>query len=100
MLSADASISMPPFALWLRGSEDLRGFYLGTGVGCRGSRLVATRANGMPAFGHYKLGADGRHTPWAVQVLELSAGRIVHVHHFLDTALFARFGLPEDPDAA
>ena len=95
LLREDASISMPPFALWLRGSEDLRDFYLGTGAGCRGSRLVPIVANGSPAFAHYKPDPDGKgHTPWAIQVLELTAGEVSHVHHFLDPALFARFGLP------
>jgi len=95
LLHEDASLSMPPLALWLRGREDLRGWYLGIGSGCRGSRLVPTVANGSPAFGQYRAsGPGGRHEPWSLQVLELSAGRIVHVHHFLDTALFARFGLP------
>jgi RNA polymerase sigma-70 factor, ECF subfamily len=100
LLSEDASISMPPLALWLRGREDLRGWYLGFGRGCRGSRLVPTTANGMPAFGQYRAsGPGGRHEPWSLQVLEVSCGRVVHIHHFLDTAvLFPRFGLPLELD--
>jgi RNA polymerase sigma-70 factor (ECF subfamily) len=43
---------MPPFALWLRGREDILAWWVGQGAGCRGSRVVATRtANGAPAFG-------------------------------------------------
>ena len=97
LLSEDAGFSMPPLPLWLRGREDVSGFYLGTGIGCKGSRLVPTTANGCPAFGHYKPAADGSgHEPWAVQVLELSEGCVVHIHHFLDNGpLFARFGLPD-----
>ncbi|MBV9291858.1 MAG: RNA polymerase subunit sigma-70, partial [Frankiales bacterium] len=95
LVHEDASISMPPLALWLRGVDELRGWYLGTGIGCKGSRLVATTANGLPAFGHYKQAADGRgHEPWCIQVLEIADGRIAHIHHFLDPTLFARFGLP------
>jgi RNA polymerase sigma-70 factor (ECF subfamily) len=94
LLKQDASISMPPFSMWLQGHDDLRAFYLGSGAGCAGSRLVPVCANGMPAFGHYKPSADGGHEPWAIQVLELSAGQVRHIHHFLDPALFARFGLP------
>ena len=96
LLHEDASISMPPLALWLRGRDDLRDWYLGTGIGCRGSRLLATTANGCPAFGQYRVAPDGDgHVPWSLQVLELSGGRVAHVHHFLDTAaLFPRFGLP------
>ncbi|MDQ1705312.1 MAG: polymerase sigma-70 factor, subfamily [Frankiaceae bacterium] len=99
LLHEDASISMPPYEMWLQGREDLRGWYLGYGIGCRGSRLIATVANGSPAFAQYRAsGPDGRHEPWSLQVLELSAGRIAHIHHFLDTTLFARFGLPAHPD--
>ncbi|MCW2600740.1 MAG: sig7 [Frankiales bacterium] len=94
LLHEDASISMPPLALWLRGRQDLHDWYLGFGIGCRGSRLVPVAANGCPAFAQYRAEPGGGHEPWSLQVVEMSAGRIVHVHHFLDTALFARFGLP------
>lgn len=95
LLHEDASISMPPYSMWLQGLADLRGWYLGYGIGCKGSRLVPIAANGSPAFGQYRpSGPGGRHEPWSIQVLELSAGRIAHVHHFLDPRLFERFGLP------
>lgn len=94
LLHEDASISMPPFAMWLSGREDLRAWYLGYGIGCKGSRLIPIAANGSPAFAQYRADRDGGHAPWSIQVLELSGGRVAHVHHFLDTALFARFGLP------
>ncbi len=94
LLHEDASISMPPFAMWLSGREDLRAWYLGYGIGCKGSRLIPIAANGSPAFAQYRADPDGGHAPWSIQVLELSGGRVAHVHHFLDTALFARFGLP------
>ena len=94
LLSEDAGFSMPPLPLWLQGRTDVAAFYLGTGIGCKGSRLVPTTANGCPAFGHYKPTADG-FLPWALQVVEVSGGRVVHLHHFLDDGrLFARFGLP------
>lgn len=70
-------------------------WFLGQGIGCRGSRLVPTAANGSPAFGSYKLHPDGGRAPWSIQVLEISGDRIVGHHNFLDTALFATFGLPE-----
>ena len=95
LLREDASISMPPMAMWLRGREDLRAWYLGTGIGCSGSRLVATSANGLPAFGQYRRDPAGGHAPWSLQVIEAVDGRVAHVHHFLDTSLFPRFGLPE-----
>lgn len=96
LLREDATLSMPPFELWLRGRETIAAWLLGRGCGCRGSRLVPTAANGLPAFGQYRPGADGGpHQPWALIVLELSGDRIANWNAFLDTqALFPRFGLP------
>lgn len=99
LLHEEASMSMPPLAMWLSGPADMRRWYLGWGLGCRGSRLLPIAANGSPAFAQYRAsGPGGRHEPWSLQVLELSGGRIRHIHHFLDTSLFRRFGLPEHPD--
>jgi RNA polymerase sigma-70 factor (ECF subfamily) len=95
LLHEDASISMPPYEMWLKGVPELRGWYLGYGIGCKGSRMLPTTANGMPAFGQYRAsGPGGRHEPWSLQVLEITDGRISHIHHFLDTNLFPKFGLP------
>jgi RNA polymerase sigma-70 factor (ECF subfamily) len=95
LLHEDASISMPPYEMWLQGVDNLRGWYLGYGIGCKGSRMVPIAANGLPAFGQYRpSGPGGRHEPWSIQVLEISGGRVSHIHHFLDTRLFERFGLP------
>jgi RNA polymerase sigma-70 factor (ECF subfamily) len=99
LLHEDATMSMPPFELWLQGSSVLREWFLGTGIGCRGSRLVPTTANGMPAFGQYRSsGPDGGFEPWALQVIDISGGRVVAINSFLDTArLFPLFGLPQTP---
>jgi RNA polymerase sigma-70 factor, ECF subfamily len=95
LLRHDATWSMPPYKLWLRSHDDIRRWCLGPGIGCRGSRLVPTGANGSPAYGQYKPSAEGGHEPWALQVLEVSAGRIDGICFFLDTAgLFPLFGLP------
>jgi RNA polymerase sigma-70 factor (ECF subfamily) len=100
LLHEDARLSMPPLEMWLRGHADLREWWLGTGSGCRGSRLVPTVANGTPAFGQYRpSGPGGRHEPWALMVLEISAGRIHGINNFLDTdRLFPLFGLPPNLD--
>lgn len=96
LLHDDATLSMPPLSLWLRGHADIRAWMSGTGSGCAGSRLVPVVASGLPAFGQYRRSADGSgHEPWALIVLEISAGRIAAVNNFLDTArLFPLFGLP------
>ncbi|MET0495359.1 MAG: sigma-70 family RNA polymerase sigma factor [Actinoplanes sp.] len=92
LLHEDATLSMPPLPLWLRGHDDIQAWMAGTGSGCRGSRLVPVTANGTVAFGQYR--SDGAE-PWALIVLELSGERIAAVNNFLDTErLFPLFGLP------
>src|SRR3954454_4542344 len=55
LIHEDATQSMPPYDLWLRGRDDIFGWWLGPGAGCRGSRVIPTKAaNGLPAFGQYK----------------------------------------------
>lgn len=98
LLREDATLSMPPYTLWLRGHGAVAAWLSGRGAGCRGSRLVPTAANGLPAFGQYRPGPPGEpHRPWSLVVLELSGDRIAAMNHFLDTeALFPRFGLPPE----
>src|SRR5262249_40574311 len=50
LLHADAIQSMPPYAMWLSGPDDIVAWMLGPGASCRDSRLVPTWANGRPAF--------------------------------------------------
>src|SRR5579862_7314567 len=101
LIHEDAIQSMPPFDMWLRGRDDIFAWWWGPGIGCKGSRVIPTvTANGSPAFGQYKPTPDGGYEPWALQVLELEAGRIVEFSFFLDTAaLFPLFGLPLTLDA-
>jgi RNA polymerase sigma-70 factor, ECF subfamily len=102
LIHEDATQSMPPYDLWLRGRKDIFEWWLGPGIGCRGSRVISTvAANGSPAFGQYKPSESGSgYDPWALQVLELSGGRIVELTFFLDTErVFPLFGLPPRLDA-
>ena len=96
LLHEDANWNMPPYELWLQTHEDVVKWCLGPGIGCRGSRLVATMANGSAAFGQYKPNPAGEgFVPWSLQVLELSGGRIAGITFFLDTErMFPLFGLP------
>jgi RNA polymerase sigma-70 factor (ECF subfamily) len=95
LLREDAVQSMPPYAMWIGGAANIGRWLLGPGIGCRGSRLLPTAANGCPAFGQYRPDPEGGHHPWALQVLEISEGQIFGFHAFLDTdLLFPAFGLP------
>ena len=92
LLTQDATLSMPPHTLWLRGHDTIRTWLLGRGSGCRGSRLVPTAACGSPAFGQYR---QGGREPWALIVLELAGDRIAGMTSFLDVeTLFPLFDLP------
>jgi RNA polymerase sigma-70 factor, ECF subfamily len=100
LIHEDATQSMPPYELWLRGRDDIFAWWVGPGAGCRGSRVLATQtANGSPAFAQYKPREDGRdgYEPWALQVLEVVDGKIVELTFFLATdTLFPLFGVPLD----
>jgi RNA polymerase sigma-70 factor (ECF subfamily) len=95
LLATDATWNMPPYDLWLATHGDIVDWCLGPGFACRGSRLLATEANGQPAFAQYKPSRDGGYEPWSIQVLELSGDRIAGITFFLDTArFFPLFGFP------
>ena len=101
LLHEDAIQSMPPISLWLKGRDDIFTWWLGPGLGCKGSKLVPLGlVNGMPAWGQYKPDPDnGGYTPWSVIVPEISDGRIVELTFFLGTQrLFPLFGLAEHLD--
>ncbi len=102
LIHEDATQSMPPYDLWLSGRDDIFEWWLGPGIGCRGSRVIPTvAANGSPAFGQYKPSESGSgYEPWALQVLEVADGRIAELTFFLDTErVFPLFGLPARLDS-
>jgi RNA polymerase sigma-70 factor (TIGR02960 family) len=99
LLSEDAWLTMPPAPFEYRGRETARralSILFGSG---RRYRLVATRANGQPAFGLYVADphADVMHANGLV-VMTLSGGQISALTRF-DNSNLARFGLPRTLDA-
>ncbi|MEU9447552.1 sigma-70 family RNA polymerase sigma factor [Streptomyces sp. NPDC048277] len=96
LLHEDAIMTMPPFDLWLTGHDDITGFMTTIGSACEGSRLFPVQVNGLPGFAQYKPDPDtGGWSPWSIQVLEISDGRLTGFHFFLDTKRwFPLFGLP------
>ncbi|MFJ9565507.1 sigma-70 family RNA polymerase sigma factor [Streptomyces fuscichromogenes] len=96
LLHEDAIMTMPPFDLWLTGHDDITGFMTTIGSACEGSRLFPVQVNGLPGFAQYKPDPDtGGWSPWSVQVLEISDGRLTGFHFFLDTKRwFPLFDLP------
>jgi RNA polymerase sigma-70 factor (ECF subfamily) len=99
LLREDAVSAMPPHDLWIQGPVEIHRWMLGPGIECKGGRLLATRANGCPAFASYRVDPEGGWDAWSLQVLELKGGRIVTIHNYLNTEILAEFGLPPRLDA-
>jgi RNA polymerase sigma-70 factor (ECF subfamily) len=93
LLHEEATLSMPPYEMWLQGHDSIATWMLSFGIGCKGSRLVPVAAcGGTPAFAQYR---DGGKTPWALLMLDLDGDRIIGMTSYLDVnTLFPRFGLP------
>jgi RNA polymerase sigma-70 factor (TIGR02960 family) len=97
LLTDDALLSMPPQPEEYEGRDAIEAFLadrFATHAGRR-ARLVPTRANGQPAFGHY---IDDAHAPigrfFGVIVLTLEGDRIAALTRFGDSAVLPHFGLP------
>ena len=95
----DATMSMPPLGWWLRGRAQIHQALLGSGLPCKGSRLVPVEANGSSAFAQYTpTGLGDALVRWALVVVEVADGRIAGWASFLDAArLFPLVGLPLEP---
>ncbi len=96
LLTDDAWLTMPPEPYEYQGARSIARF-LDDRAQLRGAnfRLVATRANGQPAFGCY---LPDPHAPvaraYGLMVLTVGGERISMVTWFGERALFAGFGLP------
>ena len=96
LFKEDAVWEMPPILAWFSGRDDIGRVIAFQCAPERGElRLVPTMANGQPAFGVYRRGADGVHHAFQIQVLTVGPAGITHVGAFFDTTLFATFGLPD-----
>jgi RNA polymerase sigma-70 factor, ECF subfamily len=95
LLKADAVWEMPPFTGWYSGSGNIGRLIANQ---CPGGHhdmpMIATTANGQPAFGLYMRAPDGGFVPFHLQVLTLDGEKVSHVAAFFDERLFETFGLP------
>jgi RNA polymerase sigma-70 factor (ECF subfamily) len=99
LLREDALITMPPLPLWYRGRAAIRWFFetqLFAGDARGHFRLVATKANGSPAFATYQRAVAGQYRLGALQVLTVEDGKISEIHDFLAIGnhQFPGFDLP------
>jgi hypothetical protein len=91
LLTDDAWLTMPPEPYEYQGHAAIAAFlrFRAPLVGGR-LRLVATRANGRPAFGCYLPGGGG----YRLIVLAVEGGHVSAMTWFGDRSLFHHFGLP------
>src|SRR5206468_64629 len=76
LLHDDALMTMPPYAMWVRGARNITRWMQEPSPSlCRDSILVpAGQINGVQALAQYKPDPAGGHAPWALQVHEVADG--------------------------
>jgi RNA polymerase sigma-70 factor, ECF subfamily len=91
---------MPPSPTWIQGKANITVFagkYFWGNNPAGQWRLVATHANGEPAFAFYeRIGTSGRYRAFSIQVLEIREGKIARQITYMNPALFSFFDLPEE----
>lgn len=95
LLSDDARLTMPPEPMEYVGPAEIRSFLATVPAGgvLERFKLVATRANGQPAFAATCVLARAR-CAYGLMVLTLGSDRVVAITGFPDTSVFSSFGLP------
>jgi len=98
LLAADVTLRVPDRSLRWDGPESVTDFFRSLQSDGDLSRipLVATRANGQPAFADYLESPDG-YRPHGIMVLTINGSEISSIDGFDDPKLFPEFGLPLDP---
>jgi RNA polymerase sigma-70 factor (ECF subfamily) len=96
LFTREAIWEMPPFVGWYQGPQAIATLiHQQCPAESPGDmRLIPLTANGQPAAAMYMRDGE-RHVPFQLHVLDMAADGVSHVVAFLDTALFAKFGLPE-----
>lgn len=96
MLVEDATIAMPPMALWYSGRDAIEVFLAEWALRDRW-RFVPTRANGQLAFGTYSWDAKkGVYVASAIDVLSLRGAQVEAITAFVMPEVFRSFGLPDE----
>jgi RNA polymerase sigma-70 factor, ECF subfamily len=96
MLVEDATIAMPPMALWYSGRDAIAAFLTKWALRERW-RFVPARANGQLAFGTYSWDEDKEsYLASAVDVLTLRGAKVAAITAFVTPEVFSSFGLPDE----
>jgi RNA polymerase sigma-70 factor, ECF subfamily len=96
LFTSEAIWEMPPFVGWYQGPRAIITLiHQQCPADTPGDmRLIPLTANGQPAAAMYMREGAG-HVPFQLHVLDMTDDGISRVVAFLDTALFAKFGLPD-----
>ena len=99
LLREDAILTMPPLAAWYQGRAAIKDFldrHILQALPPRSLRLVATRANGCPAFAVYQRDRTGRFQFAALQILTIASDEVVKIDDFLavDSRRLKHFQIP------
>lgn len=94
LLHEDVTLSMPPIPRWLAGSADVGLFFrihVHGSLQLRPSRAAFVEANGALGVAFYRVREDGQAHFFAVQLFELSDGRIRVIDHFMSKSSLVAF---------
>ncbi|WP_328988868.1 RNA polymerase subunit sigma-70 [Kribbella sp. NBC_01245] len=95
LLTEDAKFTMPPLPAWFEGRANV-GAFLTERMFVAPWRVRPIWANGQPALVCYMRNEAGRFALTGVTVLSIRDGRISWLASFIDPAMLARYGLPEE----
>ncbi|WP_040731165.1 sigma-70 family RNA polymerase sigma factor [Nocardia tenerifensis] len=93
IVTEDARWEMPPITTWFEGRDTVLGFLAEQMRMIGPTALVATSANGQPAFAVYARDHDGAYRPHALHVLTVGGEGINRIVAFHGSALFPLFKL-------
>jgi RNA polymerase sigma-70 factor (ECF subfamily) len=95
LFTSEAIWEMPPFVGWYQGPQAIATLiHQQCPAQAPGDmRLIPLTANGQPAAAMYMRDGEN-HVPFQLHVLDMHTDGVSRVVAFLDTTLFAKFGLP------
>ena len=103
LLKADAALAMPPSPSWYQGQSAIGTFVAATvfsdggmfaGNAAQRWRLLATRANGSPAFAIYQRDEKNEYQPFGLIALTVAGDQLSQIISFIDPLLPPLFGFP------
>lgn len=91
LLHEDATLSMPPYQLWLAGRTQIQRWLLREPNPCRNATVMPVSTNGSPAFAIYHPDAQHQLRPFGVLILTVRGRRITALDMHIDSRLFRLF---------